>query len=113
MSRSPNDRVGWCNDCLIRRQMRSLDVCWRCYCTRRDSNTVKDEDEEEDDIDNLVGDARYMRHKPLPPTPTQHLPGTAEKVAILEERCRLGFQLWHPLDASYNVMMNSGKEVIV
>jgi hypothetical protein len=32
--------------------------------------------------------------------PTTALPGTAEKVAVLEERARLGLSLWHPLDAT-------------
>ncbi len=32
--------------------------------------------------------------------PTRALPGTPEKVAVLEERARLGLSLWHPLDAN-------------
>lgn len=36
---------------------------------------------------------------PLPTSPTTALPGTARKVAVLEERARLGQSLWHPLDA--------------
>jgi hypothetical protein len=35
----------------------------------------------------------------LPVEPTVALPGSAEKVAILEERARLRHVLWHPLDA--------------
>jgi hypothetical protein len=31
--------------------------------------------------------------------PTEALPGSPEKVAILEQRARLGLALWHPLDA--------------
>ena len=31
--------------------------------------------------------------------PTAALPGTEEKVRVLEERARLGQALWHPLDA--------------
>ena len=42
---------------------------------------------------------RKLGDKPLPPFPTAALPGTPEKVAILEERARRGFALWHPLDA--------------
>lgn len=33
------------------------------------------------------------------PEPTDALPGTPEKVVVLEERARLGQCLWHPLDA--------------
>jgi hypothetical protein len=35
--------------------------------------------------------------------PTDALPGTPEKVAVLEERARLGLSLWHPLDAPMDV----------
>ncbi len=33
------------------------------------------------------------------PEPTAALPGTPEKVAILEQRARLKQSLWHPADA--------------
>lgn len=32
------------------------------------------------------------------PVPTSALPGSAEKVAVLEQRAQLGVSLWHPLD---------------
>jgi hypothetical protein len=35
----------------------------------------------------------------LPATPTQALPGSLEKVAVLEQRAQMGVSLWHPLDA--------------
>jgi hypothetical protein len=35
----------------------------------------------------------------LPTAPTRALPGSPEKVAILEQRARLRQSLWHPLDA--------------
>jgi hypothetical protein len=38
----------------------------------------------------------------LPDQPTDALPGSPEKVAVLEERARLGVSLWHPLDAPMN-----------
>ena len=34
-----------------------------------------------------------------PDAPTEALPGTPEKVAVLEERAKLGLSLWHPRDA--------------
>jgi len=33
------------------------------------------------------------------PEPTDALPGTPEKIEVLEERARRGQALWHPLDA--------------
>jgi hypothetical protein len=35
----------------------------------------------------------------LPPTPTDALPGSPEKVEVLMERAHLGVALWHPQDA--------------
>lgn len=40
------------------------------------------------------------RRHPLPLAPTSALPGSAEKIAVLEERARLGQTLWHPADAT-------------
>jgi hypothetical protein len=36
----------------------------------------------------------------LPDRPTPAPPGSPGKVAVLEERARLGVALWHPLDAT-------------
>lgn len=33
--------------------------------------------------------------------PTMALPGTPEKVKVLEYRISMGFPLWHPLDAKW------------
>jgi hypothetical protein len=38
---------------------------------------------------------------PPPGQPTGALPGTAEKVEVLQERARNGEQLWHPKDPSF------------
>jgi hypothetical protein len=35
--------------------------------------------------------------------PTAAIPGTAEKVAVLSERARLGLSLWHPRDAPMDI----------
>lgn len=36
---------------------------------------------------------------PLPPGPTEALPGTEEKIVALAERVANGLKLWHPADA--------------
>jgi hypothetical protein len=38
-------------------------------------------------------------HRPLPP-PTDALPGTCDKAAVLEWRHQNGYALWHPDDAT-------------
>jgi hypothetical protein len=42
-------------------------------------------------------DIRITGTHPLP-RPTEHLPGTPEKVSVLEERAALGLALYHPND---------------
>jgi len=42
----------------------------------------------------------FTGRAPLPSAPTQALPGSPEKLAVLEQRARLRQGLWHPLDAS-------------
>jgi hypothetical protein len=37
--------------------------------------------------------------RPLPDHPTTALPGSPEKIAVLEQRAALGVALWHPLDS--------------
>jgi len=37
----------------------------------------------------------------LPAKPTAHPPGSAEKLAVLEERAKDGVALFHPFDASH------------
>jgi hypothetical protein len=39
---------------------------------------------------------------PQPALPTKAMPGTPAKVAVLEQRARLGQSLWHPDDARFN-----------
>jgi hypothetical protein len=39
----------------------------------------------------------------MPTEPTSALPGSPEKVAVLERRARLRQNLWHPLDAPMDV----------
>lgn len=40
---------------------------------------------------------------PQPPEPTRALPGTPEKVRILEHRARNQQSLWHPRDAAWPI----------
>ena len=39
----------------------------------------------------------------LPPSPTQALPGTPEKAAVIEDRAFHGWQLVHPGDAAWDL----------
>lgn len=43
--------------------------------------------------------------RPLPPGPTDAMPGSDEKLEVLEERARLGYALWHPDDLTVDGQM--------
>ena len=45
------------------------------------------------------------------PEPTDALPGTLDKVRVLEERARLGQALWHPQDAKLDLRKLAELEV--
>jgi hypothetical protein len=47
------------------------------------------------------GLGNFNGNVPLPAFPTEAIPGSPEKVAILQERARLKQGLWHPDDASF------------
>lgn len=83
-----------CRHCGQVKANRPRGLCWSCYYTpgvrAQYPSTSKFARRGLDDFNGNVA---------LSPEPTQALPGSAEKVAILEERARLRQALWHPLDA--------------
>ncbi len=46
-------------------------------------------------------DTPKVRPGPMPTLPTLAPPASLEKLAVLEQRMKLGQQLWHPFDARY------------
>src|SRR5690242_18442394 len=84
-----------CRHCQKVKSNRPRGLCWSCYYTPgvRDlyPSTSKF-------ARRGVSDFNGSAH--LAAEPTTALPGSPEKVAILEERARLGVALWHPLDAT-------------
>jgi hypothetical protein len=89
---------GTCRHCQCRRANRPRGLCWSCYYRPglRDlfPSTSKY---------CRRGVADFYGRIVLPAVPTAALPGTPEKVCILEDRARLGVSLWHPLDATVAV----------
>ena len=82
-----------CRHCQRRRANRPRGLCWTCY----HAPGVREQ---------FPSTSKFTRrgvgHQCLGqemPAPTSALPGTEAKVAILEERARLGQCLWHPQDA--------------
>jgi hypothetical protein len=79
-----------CNVCIA---SRPRGLCWACYHAPgvRDLYPVTSKFHRAC----VYSDGRLP---PAPPAPTGALPGTPEKLAVLEERAAGGYRLWHPLD---------------
>jgi hypothetical protein len=83
-----------CRHCRNAPVSRPRRLCWVCYYVP--------------EIRDLYPPAAcvYLRRglgleggKRRPPPPTTALPGSPEKIAILQQRISQGFELWHPDDA--------------
>jgi len=81
-----------CRNCQLVKSNRPRGLCWSCYYTpgvrEKFPSTSKF-------ARRGVGNGNKGSETP---EPTTALPGTPEKVKILEERARRGQCLWHPLD---------------
>jgi hypothetical protein len=83
-----------CRHCNRVPSNRPRGLCWSCYYTPG----VRDQ---------YPSTSKYARRgvsdfngKIVPPAfPTTALPGTPEKVAVLQQRAARGESLWHPEDA--------------
>lgn len=86
-----------CRHCNRVRSNRPRGLCWSCYYKPgvRDQypSTSKFARRGVKDFNGRVA---------LPPAPTRALPGSPDKVAVLEQRARLGQALWHPDDARFD-----------
>jgi len=83
-----------CRHCHTMKSNRPRGLCWSCYYMPG----VRDLYPSTSKFGHR-GVGNGYRRLSLPPLPTHALPGTPEKVAVLEQRANLGVSLWHPLDA--------------
>lgn len=92
-----NAPAACCRHCGRAKVNRPRGLCWSCYYT-------------EGVRERYPSTSKFARRGPgnfngtplLPPVPTTAPPGTAEKLAVLEQRIRNRQALWHPLDAAYD-----------
>jgi hypothetical protein len=83
-----------CRHCQCVQSNRPRGLCWSCYYTPGVRDLYPSTSKfARRGVSDFIGRSRQ------PARPTRALPGTPEKVAVLEERARLGMSLWHPLDA--------------
>lgn len=94
-----------CRHCQRVKSNRPRGLCWSCYYApgvrEQFPSTSKFARR---GISDFNGRAQL-------PEPTAALPGSAEKVRVLEERARLGQALWHPHDARVDVGVTALQEV--
>src|ERR1700757_973065 len=84
-----------CRHCGRSRVNRPRGLCWSCYYTPGVREIFPSTSKF---ARRGVGD--FNGRSAPPPLPTAALPGTPEKVAILEQRAQGRQDLWHPQDAT-------------
>jgi hypothetical protein len=85
----------FCRHCGRASVGRPRGLCWTCYYTPEVRNRYP--------IVSKRGIGLFNHRSEPPAKPTRALPGSQEKVAVLEQRARLGQGLWHPQDAPYGM----------
>ncbi len=84
-----------CRHCRKAPISRPRQLCWGCYYTP----AIRDRYPPSGGKYARRGLGLGYRRPTLPPFPTTALPGSPEKIAILQQRASQGFALWHPDDA--------------
>jgi len=82
-----------CRHCHRAHVTRPRRLCWVCFYTPgiREKYPITSKYGRRGVLD-------FYGRAPLPPLPTSALPGTPEKIAILQQRAKMRQQLWHPND---------------
>jgi hypothetical protein len=94
--------IRWCKHCNNRRMSRQ-ELCYSCYNIKSIRYLYVDRFAR-------TGSATidsYKITKRALPEPTRALPGTLEKIAVLEDRATRGVHLWHPDDATWKDVLSS------
>lgn len=85
-----------CRHCSKCKVNRPRGLCWSCYYTPGVKEMFPSTSKyARRGVGNFSGNA------PLPDAPTTAVPGTPEKLAILEQRAKMKCAIFHPADAKY------------
>jgi hypothetical protein len=90
--------LGPCVRCGRVKHLRPRDLCFICYYIPG----VREQYQERPARQARTGLGTGKAPRKRSPSPTDALPGTPEKVAVLEQRAAAGLLLWHPADATYS-----------
>lgn len=88
-----------CRHCKQGSVCRPRGLCWGCYTTLSIRAMYPPTSKFA-----YRGHGQYFAEGTEPDAPTDALPGTPEKVAILAQRALRGQRLWHPADATLETM---------
>ena len=86
-----------CRHCGRYRVTRPRGLCWTCFR----SPAIRSSYPTKPSKYAYRGGADFRGTAPLAARPTAALPGTPEKLAVLEQRASRLEALWHPADALY------------
>ena len=88
--------IAICRNCSKCKVNRPRGLCWSCYYTPGVKEMFPSTSKyARRGIGNFSGNA------PLPEAPTTAIPGTPEKLAILELRAKMKCAIFHPADAKF------------
>jgi hypothetical protein len=93
-----------CRHCNQLEARRPRQLCWLCYRTPGVRNRYPSSRKFAH-----RGLGNFNGNRPLPAFPTQAVPGTPEKIAVLAERAHLKLNLFHPDDVTED---NPGIEIL-
>lgn len=85
-----------CRHCSHSKVNRPRGLCWHCYYTPGLKDLYPSTSKHA-----RRGFGNFTGCRPLPDSPTTAVPGTPEKLAVMEERARLGQAMFHPADSRY------------
>jgi hypothetical protein len=85
-----------CRHCGRAPRSRPRGLCWNCFYAPgvRDLYPITSKFARRGILD-------INGKRPLPTCPTRAMPGSTEKILVLEERARMKQNLWHPEDAPF------------
>ena len=91
-----------CRHCEKSKVNRPRGLCWSCYYTAGVKEMYPSTSKYA-----RRGVGNFARVAPMPATATKLRPGSAEKLALLSERARLGLSLFHPDDVRFSPALDA------
>ena len=112
----PTPGKSMCRHCGTRAATRTIGLCSRCFGVKTVRGHYASVDRGQGIKRSVTECGRrgvsVENRKPMMPLePTEHLPGTGEKILVMMERARDGYHLHHPDDATWESVEVDEKEM--